>query len=123
MLGPLPATGRYGRNIVYQAFTDTTLPDLLGEEGAGQLARVAAAELRTALSRYPADEYLRSLYAELTAASANFRDDWETGEVGAWRAAKHMRHPTRGWSDFGVEMLHDSDRDHWIMLYTPRDSE
>jgi transcriptional regulator with XRE-family HTH domain len=124
LLGPLSATGRYGRNIVYQAFTATMLPDLLGEDGAELFTRVAAAEFRTALSRYPGDDYLRSLFVELTASSASFRGHWERGEVGAWRSAvKRMRHPTRGWLGFDIEMLHDPDRDHWVMLYTPRSTE
>jgi transcriptional regulator with XRE-family HTH domain len=124
LLAPLSATGRFARNIVYQAFTTTALPDLLSEEGAEQLARAAAAELRTALSRYPDDPYLQALHAELTATSANFRDHWERGEVGAWRSAvKHMRSPARGWVGFDIEMLHDPERDHWIMLYTPRDGD
>ncbi|ARQ72313.1 helix-turn-helix domain-containing protein [Streptomyces marincola] len=120
LLGPLPGDGPFGRNIAYLAFTGTGLADLLGEEGTEQFTRVAAAELRTSLSRYPDDAYLRSLCAELLATSGRFRDLWERGEVHAWRSAeKHMRHPTRGWLGFDIEMLHDPERDHWIMLYTP----
>lgn len=83
--------------------------------------RVAASELRTALSRYPDDIYLQLLQAELMRLSAGFRDCWERGEVGAWRSAvKRIRHPVRGWLHFDIEMFHDLERDHWIMLYTPR---
>ncbi|WP_211269243.1 helix-turn-helix transcriptional regulator [Saccharothrix syringae] len=122
LLRPLATAGPYRRNIAYQVFTATALPDLLGDEGADQLTRVAAAELRTALGRYPDDHYLRSLHTELTATSATFRDRWERGEVAAWRSAvKRIRHPDRGWLNFGIEMLHDPERDHWVMLYTPRD--
>ncbi|MDX3659520.1 helix-turn-helix transcriptional regulator [Streptomyces sp. ID05-26A] len=122
LLRPLAATGPFERNIVYQVFTATTLPDLLGDSGADQLARVAAAELRTALGRYPDDGYLRSLYAELTATSTSFREYWDRGEVGSWRSSvKRIRHPNRGWLHFGIEMLHDPERDHWVMLYTPRE--
>ncbi|WP_130798895.1 helix-turn-helix domain-containing protein [Streptomyces otsuchiensis] len=123
LLGPLAGgSGRYGRNIAFQAFTAPALPDLLGEEGAELFARVAASELRTALGRYPGDGYLHSLLAELTAVSASFRDHWERCEVGAWRSAvKHMHHPRRGWSRFEIEMLHDAERDHWVMLYTPHE--
>jgi transcriptional regulator with XRE-family HTH domain len=123
LLGTLPATGQFSRNIVYQAFTAASLPDLLGDDGAEQLAQIAAAEFRTALSRYPGDPYLQSLRVELTATSVSFRDHWERGEVGAWRSAvKHIHHPTRGWVNFDVEMLHDPERDHWIMLYNPREN-
>ncbi|MFI9462944.1 helix-turn-helix domain-containing protein [Streptomyces xiamenensis] len=123
LLGPLAGgTGRYGRNIAYQAFTAPALPDLLGEDGADLFARAAAAELRTALSRYPGDGHLHGMFAELTAVSARFRDYWERGEVGAWRSAvKRMHRPRHGWSRFDMEMLHDAERDHWVMLYTPHD--
>ncbi len=122
LLQPLAATGPYGRNIVYQVFTATALPGLLGDDGAEQLARVAAAELRRALGRYPGDQYLQALYAELAATSASFRDYWKRGEVETSRSAvKHIRHPAHGWLNFDIEMFHDPERDHWIMLYTPRD--
>ena len=31
-------------------------------------------------------------------------------------------HPTRGWLSFDSEVLHDPERDHWVMLYTLRDT-
>ncbi|MFD6096703.1 helix-turn-helix transcriptional regulator [Nocardiopsis flavescens] len=122
LLGHLTGDGPFERNIAYQAFTTDVLPRLLGEEGADRFLRVAASELRVALSRYPGDAYLRALLAELTENSRSFRDHWEHGEVGASKSAlKEMRHPTRGWARFEIEVLHDPERDHWIMLYTPRD--
>ncbi len=124
LLGPLTGVGRFGRNIAHQAFTTTVLSDLLGGDGGERFLRVAASELRTALGRYPDDDYLRSLFAELTATSQSFRDHWENGEVSVSRSEmKQMRHPTHGWARFEIEMLHDPERDHWIMLYTPQDDE
>ncbi|WP_075741503.1 MULTISPECIES: helix-turn-helix transcriptional regulator [Actinoalloteichus] len=122
LLGPLWGDGPYGRNIVYQGFTAPELGELLDEEGADQFARVAVAELRIAISRYPGDEYLHSLFQELFACSAAFRTRWEHGEIGAWRSAfKRLRHPSHGWMSLDTEMLHDPEPDHWLMLYTPRD--
>ncbi|WP_211275256.1 helix-turn-helix domain-containing protein [Actinoplanes rectilineatus] len=122
LLKPLTATGRYERNIVYQIFTAEALPELVGEAGAEQLTRIAAAELRGALSRYPGDPYLRALRTELARTSATFRNQFDRGEVGATRSAvKRMHHPTRGWTTFDIEMLHDPERDHWLMLYSLRD--
>jgi transcriptional regulator with XRE-family HTH domain len=120
LLAPLAQVGPYGRNVVYQAFTATDLPAVLGDDGAELFLRVATAELRTALGRYPDDAYLRAIRDELVGRSAVFRDHWERGEVGSWRSAiKTVRHPARGWIRFDIEMLHDPERDHWIMLYTP----
>jgi transcriptional regulator with XRE-family HTH domain len=119
VFGPISVGGRYGRNIVYQCFTALPLRDVLGEEGSGQLARATTAELRSALGRYPDDEYLQSLLGELSATSAAFQEQWEQGEVGAPRSAiKRLHHPTRGWLCFDSEVLHDPERDHWVMLYT-----
>lgn len=113
--------GHYTHNIVYQAFTSPGLREVLGNEGAEQLARVAAAELRTALTVYPEDEHLRSLFRELSTSSPEFNRHWERGEIGTWRSAmKRVNHPTRGLLAFDSEMLHDPESDHWVMLFTPR---
>ncbi|MFD3686446.1 helix-turn-helix transcriptional regulator [Nocardiopsis sp. NPDC058631] len=124
LLGTFTGDGPFERNIAHQAFTTDALPHLLGGDGSERFLRVAAAELRIALSRYPDDAYLRSLLAELAATSQSFRDHWEEGEVSASRSAiKQMHHPTHGWARFEIEVLHDPERDHWIMLYTPHDDE
>lgn len=89
-------------------------------EGADRYARRAAAELRSAMGRYPDGEHLHSLHAELAATSATFRSHWAQGEVAVERSAvKHLRHPTRGWLTFQSELLHDTTRDHWIVIYAP----
>lgn len=113
----------YGRNIVHQAFTSAGLRGVLGSDGAEQLARVATAELRKALSRYPEDVQLLSLFRELSTNSPEFRHHWEKAEIGTWSSAmKRISHRTRGVLTFDSEMLHDPDSDHWIMLFTPRHS-
>lgn len=119
LLGTTLSTSRYRHNIVYQGFT-TTARYLLGDAGAHRYARWATAELRSAMSRYPDDEYLRSLYADLSATSAAFRSHWARGEVTAERSGvKRLRHPIRGWLDFQSEMLQDVEHDHWIVIYAP----
>ncbi|WP_329472589.1 helix-turn-helix transcriptional regulator [Streptomyces sp. NBC_01723] len=119
LLGTQPGRSRYRRNIVHQGFS-AAASRILGDEGAHRYARWATAELRSAMGRYPDDEYLRSLCAELSATSATFRSYWERGEVMADRSGvKRLRHPTRGWLVFQSEMLHDPERDHWIVIYSP----
>ncbi|WSU46848.1 hypothetical protein OG510_31430 [Streptomyces sp. NBC_01089] len=120
LFGPPPEGRPFARNIVHQCFTAPSFSEVLGEQGAAEHARVVTAEFRSALGRYPEDEYLHALFKELTATSAVFGDYWECGEVGAPRsAAERLHHTTRGWLDFDVEVLHDPERDHWIMLYAP----
>ncbi|MGO2110879.1 MAG: helix-turn-helix domain-containing protein [Pseudoclavibacter sp.] len=118
---PVFADGTYGRNIAFQAFTSPGLRTLLGNDGAEQLARVAAAELRKAISVYPEDEYLRSLLRELSTNNSEFSRHWERGEIGTWQSAmKHVNHPTKGVLALDSEMLHDPESDHWVMFFTPR---
>ena len=82
--------------------------------------RLDTAELRSAMTRYPDDEYLRSLHADLSATSAAFRSHWARGEVAAARSTvKRLRHPTRGRLNFQSELLRDVERDHWIVIYAP----
>ncbi|MGW4793008.1 helix-turn-helix domain-containing protein [Nonomuraea sp. NPDC004297] len=120
LFGPLFDDGPYGRNIAFLAFTASGLDKVLGNEGAEQLARVATAELRKALSHYPEDEYLRSLFRELSTSNPEFDRHWQKGEIGTWSSAmKHVNHPTKGPLAFDSEMLHDPENDHWVMLFTP----
>jgi transcriptional regulator with XRE-family HTH domain len=121
LLSPLISDDPYGRNIVYQCFTSPVLHEIVGYDGAEQLARVATSEFRTALSRYPNDNYLLGVFHELSATSEVFRTHWGDAEVGTWRSAmKSIHHPKRGWLTFDSEMLHDPENDHWVMLYTPQ---
>lgn len=120
LLGTLLEPGPFGRNVAYLAFTSPRVTEVVGADGAEQLARVASSELRTAMSRYPEDPYLHAVFRALSDRSELFRDHWGRGEVGTWRSAmKLLRHPEQGWLRFESEMLHDPEDDHWIMLYTP----
>ncbi len=119
LLGPLPVASRWGRSIVHQGFAPGARA-ALGSEGAARYARWATAELRSALGRYPDDPRLGALRDELTATSSAFRGLWAEGEVAERRSAvKRVRHPSRGWLTFQSEMLHDDERDHWIVIYAP----
>ncbi|MDP9795093.1 transcriptional regulator with XRE-family HTH domain [Catenuloplanes nepalensis] len=119
LYGPIDGEGRYRHNIVHQGFTAGTR-HVLGDAGAHEYTRWATAELRAALGRYPDDEHLRSLLAELTATSADFRSHWARGEAASARSGvKQVRHPARGWLAFQTELLHDPERDHWIVFYAP----
>jgi transcriptional regulator with XRE-family HTH domain len=123
LFGPVVGDGPFGHNIVYQAFRSTGLRKILGRDGAEQLERVAAAELRKALSIYPDDDRLQSLFSELSSGSPEFKSHWQRGEVATWTSAmKRVNHPTRGLLTFDSEMLHDPESDHWVMLFSPRPS-
>ncbi|WP_201849558.1 helix-turn-helix transcriptional regulator [Myceligenerans indicum] len=119
ILGSLPTEGRFRRNIVWHGFMATARV-VLGDEGAHKYAQWATAELRAAMGRYPGDEYLRSLRADLSTTSVAFQNYWALGEVSVTQSAeKHLYHPARGWQVFQSEMLHDAERDHWVVIYAP----
>lgn len=121
LFGPVFDDAPYGHNIVHQAFASVGLRDVLGTDGAEQLARVATAEFRKALSRYREDERLLQLLRELSTISPEFRHHWERAEIGTWSSAlKRINHPTKGVLAFDSEMLHDPENDHWAILFTPR---
>ncbi|GAA4686408.1 hypothetical protein GCM10025780_36300 [Frondihabitans cladoniiphilus] len=120
LLGTLLEPGPFGRNVAHLAFTSRRVTEVVGDDGAEQLARVAASELRVAMSRYPDDAYLHAVFRDLADRSEVFREHWDRSEVGTWRSAmKLLHHPEKGWLRFESEMLHDPENDHWIMLYTP----
>jgi transcriptional regulator with XRE-family HTH domain len=120
MLGPLPP-GPHGRNIVQHAFLPGAR-QTLGDEGTEAYAAWAVAELRSSVARYPEDARLRGLVAHLAVSSAPFRELWARGEVGGERSGlKRVHHPARGWLRFQSEMLHDPERDHWVVIYAPAD--
>jgi transcriptional regulator with XRE-family HTH domain len=57
---------------------------------------VAVGGLRELAGRYPDDPRMLSLIAELSAASARFRELWARADVGYRRGIFHMRHPQVG---------------------------
>lgn len=119
LLGPVPSAGAFRRNIVHQGFAPEAV-GMLGAEGAETYNRWATAELRAAMGRYPHDEHLRSLRGELAATNPTFRRLWALGEAGTARSAvKRVHHATHGWLSFRSEMLHDAERDHWVVIYAP----
>ena len=83
------------------------------------LEATQVADLRAATQRYPADDRLRRLVAELRAGSARFADLWESGEVGGHQAArKTVAHPQVGELTLDCDVLSVAGSDLRIMIYT-----
>jgi transcriptional regulator with XRE-family HTH domain len=77
------------------------------------------ADLRATASRYPADQRLRRLIAELRANSDGFADLWESGAVGHHEASrKTIDHPQVGPVTLDCDILSVAGGDLRIMLYT-----
>lgn len=77
------------------------------------------ADLRAAADRYPADQRLRRLVAELGANSARFAELWDSGAVGRHEAArKIIDHPQIGPLTLDCDVLTVAGSDLRIMIYT-----
>jgi transcriptional regulator with XRE-family HTH domain len=77
------------------------------------------ADLRAAAGRYPADQRLRRLVAELRANSDRFAELWESGAVGHHEAArKSIDHPQAGPLTLDCDVLTVAGSDLRIMIYT-----
>ncbi|MFD3927164.1 helix-turn-helix transcriptional regulator [Streptomyces sp. NPDC058614] len=88
-------------------------------EGLRTLEAVQVAELRATANRYPADQRLRKLIAELRANSARFAELWESGAVGRPEASrKTIDHPQVGPLTLDCDVLSVAGSDLRIMIYT-----
>jgi transcriptional regulator with XRE-family HTH domain len=77
------------------------------------------ADLRAAAGRYPADQRLRRLVAELRANSDRFAELWDSGAVGRHEAArKTVDHPQVGPLTLDCDVLTVAGSDLRIMIYT-----
>jgi DNA-binding XRE family transcriptional regulator len=77
------------------------------------------ADLRAAAGRYPADQRLRRLVAELHANSDRFAELWDSGAVGRHEAArKTIDHPQVGPLTLDCDVLTVAGSDLRIMIYT-----
>ena len=77
------------------------------------------ADLRAVAARYPADQRLRDLIAELHANSARFAELWDSGVVGHHEAArKTIEHPHVGPLALDCDVLAVAGSDLRIMIYT-----
>jgi transcriptional regulator with XRE-family HTH domain len=79
------------------------------------------ADLRAAAGRYPADQRLRRLVAELRANSNRFAELWDSGVVGRHEAArKTIDHPQVGPLTLDCDVLTVAGSDLHIMIYTAK---
>ncbi|MGW7514084.1 helix-turn-helix transcriptional regulator [Streptomyces sp. NPDC054796] len=77
------------------------------------------ADLRTAAARYPADQRLRRLIADLRAHSERFAELWDSGAVGHHEATrKTVDHPRVGAVTLDCDVLTVTGSDLRIMVYT-----
>ncbi|MEZ7125279.1 helix-turn-helix transcriptional regulator [Nonomuraea sp. AD125B] len=107
------------RNAVWRQFLGPSTRVRHTPESRRVLESALVADLRAAAARYPADQRLRRLVAELRAGSDRFAELWDSGAVGHHEAArKTIDHPHAGALTLDCDVLTVSGSDLRIMIYT-----
>ncbi len=90
-------------------------------ESKRSLEAALVADLRFVAARYPADQSLRRLVADLYATSPRFAELWDSGAVGTHESAhKIVDHPHVGPVELDCDTLTVSGTRQHIMIYTAR---
>jgi transcriptional regulator with XRE-family HTH domain len=107
------------RNGVWRNFLGSPSRVRHTPESRRALEAALVADLRAAAARYPADQRLRRLVAELHARSNRFAQLWDSGAVGRHEAArKTIDHPHIGVVTLDCDVLTVAGSDLHIMIYT-----
>ncbi|GAA0343731.1 helix-turn-helix transcriptional regulator [Actinoallomurus spadix] len=107
------------RNAVWRNFLGYESRVRQTPETQHALRTALVAGLRAAVGRYPADQPLRRLVAELRARSELFAELWDSGAVGRHEAArKTIDHPQVGAVTLDCDVVTVAGSDLNIMIYT-----
>ena len=107
------------RNAVWRNFLGSGSRFRHTPQSQRALEAMQVADLRTTASRYPADQRLRRLVAELRANSPRFAELWDSGAVGRHNATrKTVDHPHVGTLTLDCDLLSVAGSDLRIMIYT-----
>ncbi|MGW2707053.1 helix-turn-helix transcriptional regulator [Streptomyces sp. NPDC001340] len=115
------ALPRRERNLVRRAFLGPSPHGrrLYGVSDADAFARASAQRLRAAAARYPDDPELTGLIEELLACSEEFARLWASHDVSAEPTlCKTFQHPVVGPVTVNCDVLHITDRDQQVVIYT-----
>lgn len=107
------------RNGVWRQFVQQVSGARQTHEDRTRFQAALVADLRTAAARYPADQRLRRLVAELRANSERFAKLWDSGTVGHHEASrKTIDHPRVGSLTLDCDVLTVAGSDLRIVVYT-----
>jgi transcriptional regulator with XRE-family HTH domain len=119
LIGDLSGRSRRERNIAWRHFTGASsrIVRTPAEEAEAETALVA--ELHDALGRYPADEFLSSLIADLRELSPRFSELWDRRPVARAPARrKTFMHPEVGTITLDCDALTVEGSDLSVIVYT-----
>ncbi|MFJ6215976.1 helix-turn-helix transcriptional regulator [Streptomyces sp. NPDC092296] len=107
------------RNAVWRNFLGSGSRVRHTPESRRALETAQVTQLRATARRYPADQRLRRLIAELRARSDRFTELWDSGAVGRHEASrKTVDHPQVGALTLDCDILSVAGSDLRIMIYT-----
>ncbi|WP_328330573.1 MULTISPECIES: helix-turn-helix transcriptional regulator [unclassified Streptomyces] len=107
------------RNAVWRNFLGSGTRARHTPESRRALEITQVAGLRATAGRYPADQRLRRLIAELRAGSPRFAELWDSGAVDQYEAPhKTIDHPQVGALTLDCDLLSVAGSDLRIMVYT-----
>ncbi|MET8233265.1 helix-turn-helix transcriptional regulator [Micromonospora sp. NPDC005298] len=107
------------RNAVWRTFLDPGDRVRHTPQSRHALQSALIADLRTATARYPADQRLHQLVADLLGHSDRFAELWNTGIAGQHEAArKTIHHPHVGAVTLDCDILTVAGSDLRVMVYT-----
>jgi transcriptional regulator with XRE-family HTH domain len=108
------------RNAVWRDFLGSGSRVRHTPESRRNVETAQVSGLRTAANRYPADQRLRRLVAELRANSDRFAELWDSGTVGdgLQPSRKTIDHPQVGALTLDCDLLSVEGSDLRIMIYT-----
>ncbi|WP_333769871.1 helix-turn-helix transcriptional regulator [Streptomyces sp. IBSBF 2435] len=107
------------RNAVWRNFLGSGTRVRHTPQSVRKLEAAQVAGLRATANRYPADQRLRRLIAELRAGSDRFAELWESGVLDRHDAArKTIDHPRVGILTLDCDLLSVAGSDLRIMVYT-----
>ncbi|MEY9945424.1 helix-turn-helix transcriptional regulator [Kitasatospora sp. GAS1066B] len=107
------------RNAVWRNFLGSGTRVRHTPQSRRALEAAQVAQLRATANRYPADQRLRRLIAELRANSPRFAELWDSGAVSRHEASrKTIDHPQVGPLTLDCDVLSVAGSDLRIMIYT-----
>jgi hypothetical protein len=118
LVGDLSGLPRRERNIVWRQFTGAPSRIIRSDRETSAVEAGMVAELHEALGRYPADDELASLIADLR-ASPRFAELWDERPVARARARrKTFAHPEVGELTLDCDVLTVESSDLRLIVYT-----
>ena len=119
LMGDSSGASRRERTLAWRHFTGLPSRVVRDERETGEAESTMVAELHDALGRFPADEHLSALIADLLEASPRFADLWRRHPVARVHARrKTFAHPEVGTITVDCEALSVQGSDLQMIVYT-----